>query len=248
MQPIPRISTRGYYDLRSGRTLKRNDYYLYPRNAFVKLCGVNELVIVVHGLRNDRAGAVAKATLARRRLRRLGYRYPVIGFSYDSNTTGAHLVKHARHALRVGEMIARKNGRNLGRFIIDYASNNPDTKIRLMGHSLGSLVIQSTIQYLAKHSDTTIESVHLFGASIPNDSFTRNKDGRLVDRVVRTKVMNYYAPTDEVLEMARSQRYIAMPLGLDGTADKPIAKYNQRRLVPVNHRFASYLQVLRSFP
>ena len=245
--PIPRISTRGYYDLHSGRTLKRNDYYLYPRNAFDKLDKIQEMVIVIHGLRNDRAGAVAKATLAKQRLYKLGYRYPVIGFSYDSNTTGAHLAKHARHALRVGEEIAKKNGRNLGTFILNYTECNPDTKIRLMGHSLGSLVILSTIQYLYKHGRDFIESVHLFGASIPDDSFT-SKHGKAVNHIVRTKVMNYYAPTDEVLGMAKSQRYIAMPLGLDGSAKRTISKYQQRRVVPINHRFASYLETLESFP
>ena len=49
---------------------------------------------------------------------------------------------------------------------------NPSIKIRLMGHSLGAQVILSTIQSLAKNSKNKgiIESVHLFGASIPANS------------------------------------------------------------------------------
>ena len=105
---------------------------------------------MIHGLRNDNAGAVAKVKLAKNRLRNLGYSHPVVGFSYDSNTTGAHLIKHAKKALAVGQSIAKKNGRNLGKFIEDFKKENPKTKIRLMGHSLGSQVILSTIEYLAK--------------------------------------------------------------------------------------------------
>jgi len=57
---------------------------------------------MIHGLRNDNAGAVAKAVMAKNKLQKLGYRYPVIGFSYDSNTTGAHRIAFAKQALGIG--------------------------------------------------------------------------------------------------------------------------------------------------
>ena len=101
----PRISTRGYYDLSSGKTIKNNKYYLYPKNQFSKFQNSKELTIMIHGLRNDNAGAVQKAVIAKNRLKKLGYSHNVIGFSYDSNTTGAHLIKHAKHALKVGIII-----------------------------------------------------------------------------------------------------------------------------------------------
>ena len=63
MKPIPRISTRGYYDLSTGETLKKNQYYLYPKKDFEKLKGSKELTIMIHGLRNDKKGAVAKAVI-----------------------------------------------------------------------------------------------------------------------------------------------------------------------------------------
>ena len=83
MKPISRISTRGYYDLLTGKTLKNNSYYLYPKKDFKKLIDSKELTIMIHGLRNDNAGAIAKVVLAKNRLRKLGYSYPVIGYSYD---------------------------------------------------------------------------------------------------------------------------------------------------------------------
>ena len=146
---ISRISTRGYYDLKYGKTIKKNSYFLYPKKDFEKFIGSKELVIMIHGLQNDNAGAIAKVILAKNRLTRLGYDFPVIGFSYDSNTTGAHLSKHVQRALSTGQIIAQKNGRNLTVFIEDFKSRSPKTKIRLMGHSLGSQVILSTVEHLA---------------------------------------------------------------------------------------------------
>lgn len=250
MKPVPRISTRGYYDLRTGKTLKKNNYYLYPKKDFEKLTDSKELTIMIHGLRNDNAGAIAKAVLARNRLRKLGYSHPVIGFSYDSNTTGAHLIKHAKHALAVGQSIAKKNGRNLGKFIEDFKESHPKIKIRLMGHSLGSQVILSTIEYLAKKKQNSgiLESVYFFGASITEDVPSSKKYGKLLQTVVSKKILNHYAPSDEVLSWADDKKYVLGPLGLNGAIGKPIKKYHQKLVKPKNHRFASYAAVLNRFP
>jgi hypothetical protein len=249
-RPIPRISTRGYYDLSNGETLKKNPYYLYPKKYFEKLSNSKELTIMIHGLRNDNAGAVAKAEIARNNLRRLGYAHPVIGYSYDSNTTGAHLIAYAKQALDVGVTIAKKNGRNLGMFIEDFKSIAPKTKIRLMGHSLGSQVILSTIERLAKKRQNTgiIESEHFFGASITSDVPSSKKYGPLLSKVIRGKIVNYYSPTDEVLFWADKANFVAGPLGLNGVSGKAISKYHQKKVKPENHRFASYAAVLKSFP
>ena len=185
MRPIPRISTRGYYDLSSGVTLKNNSYYTYPKNDFKKLIDSQEVTIMIHGLRNDNAGAVAKVVLAQKRLHKLGYAHPVIGYSYDSNTTGAHLIKHAKRALAVGQKIAIKNGKNLGAFIEDFKIVSPKTKIRLMGHSLGSQVILSTLEYLAKKRQNVdiVEAAYLFGASITEDVPSSKKYGKIIKKI-----------------------------------------------------------------
>jgi len=250
MKPVARISTRGYYDLSNGKTLKTNFYHLYPKKDFEKLIGSKELTIMIHGLQNDNAGAVAKIILARNRLRKLGYVYPVVGFSYDSNTTGAHLILYVKHALAVGQIIAKKNGRNLGKFIEDFKITSPKTKIRLMGHSLGSQVILSTIEYLARKKRYTgiIESVHFFGASITADTPSSKKYGKTLQTIVNKKIVNHFAPTDAVLHWANTAKYIQGPLGLNGAIGKTISKYHQKLVKPKNHRFASYAAVLNSFP
>ena len=248
-RPVSRISTRGYYDLTNGTTMKKNPYHLYPKKDFEKLIGSKELTIMIHGLGNDNAGAVEKVIIARNKLRRLGYHYPVIGFSYDSNTTGGHLMAFAKHAIAVGQMIAKKNGRNLAIFIEDFKSISPKTKIRLMGHSLGSQVILSTVERLSKNQNTgIIESAHFFGASIPSGVPSSKKYGPLLQRVIRGKIVNYYSPTDEVLFWGDHANFVSGPLGLHGATGKTISKYHQKLVSPENHRFASYAQVIKSFP
>ena len=250
MKPVTRISTRGYYDLSTGKTLKTNFYYLYPKKDFKKLIGSKELTIMIHGLQNDRAGAVAKVILARNRLHKLGYSYPIIGFSYDSNTTGSYSIIHVKHALAVGQIIAKKNGRNLGKFIEDFKTTNPKTKIRLIGHSLGSQVILSTVEYLAKKKLNLgiIDSVYFFGASITEDIPSSKKYGKILENIIHKKIINYYAPTDDVLYWSDKMGYVKGPLGLKGVIGKPISKYHQKLVKPKNHRFTSYVAVLNSYP
>lgn len=250
MKPIPRISTRGYYDLSSGATLKNNSYYTYPKNDFKKLVDSQEITIMIHGLRNDNAGAVAKVVLAQKQLRKLGYVHPVIGYSYDSNTTGAHLIKHAKRALAVGQKIAVKNGRNLGKFIEDFKETSPKTRIRLMGHSLGSQVILSALEYLAKKKKNIgiVEGAYFFGASITEDVPSSKKYGKILQSVINSKIVNHYAPKDEVLLWANKEKYVNGPLGLNGATGKPVRKYSQKLVRPKNHRFASYARVLNSYP
>jgi triacylglycerol esterase/lipase EstA (alpha/beta hydrolase family) len=250
MKSVTRISTRGYYDLLTGKTIKNNSYYLYPKQDFKKLIDSKELTIMIHGLRNDNAGAITKVVLAKNKLKNLNYSYPVIGYSYDSNITGAHLIKHAKRSLAAGQIIAKKNGRNLGKFLEDFKVNSPSTKIRLIGHSLGSQVILSTLEYLTKKKKNTgiVEGVYFFGASITDDVPASKKYGKILQDIVNTKIVNYYAPSDEVLGWADKEKFVKSPLGLNGATGKPVSKYRQTLLKPKNHRFASYVSVLKSFP
>ena len=202
---------------------------------------------MIHGLQNNKAGAVTKFKIAQRRLRALGYRYPVIGYSYDANTKGAHLKKSELHAIRVGQKIAKKNGRNLSKFIIDFKKQNSTTKIRLMGHSLGSEVILSTLQNLySKSKKPQVETIHFFGASLPSNF--QKSNSKILKNTVNSKIVNCYSPTDKVLRYSKEKGYVKNPLGLCGSTGKTISKYVQKKIKPKNHRFVSYAKVLKSFP
>ena len=205
---------------------------------------------MIHGLRNNRSGALAKYVIAQRRLKALKYKYPVIGYSYDSNTAGVQYKSTAISALRTGIVIAKKNGHNLSKFILDMKAKNPSQKIRLMGHSLGAQVILSTVQSLAKNSKSKgiIESVHIFASSIPANSFNPKKFGKEFQMVVNKKIINYYSPYDDVLRAAHTEKWIYPPIGYEGKVGKAISKYSQKLVKQRNHRFLSYSKNLKSFP
>ena len=246
---FPRISTRGFYNLDSGITIKNQPYHLYPKRSFDALVGTKEITIMIHGLRNNAPVALTKFVIAKKRLAYLGYKNPVVGYSYDSNTTGAQYISYALHALHTGLIIAGKNGRNLAKFVTDFKQKSPETKIRLMGHSLGAHVILSMIDNLARNAKNKgiIEAVYFFGGSIPSDALN-SKNGSHAQRIVATKIKNYYSPDDEVLRLADNWNWVNTPIGYRGARGKTISKYSQIMVKPKNHRFASYAAVLRSFP
>ena len=246
---FPRITTRGFYDLYSGKTIENESYRLYPKRDFETLIGSKEITIMIHGLRNNASGALTKFVVAKSRLAKLGYKNPVVGYSYDSNTVGVQYISHAFHALYTAVTIANKNGRNLARFVTDFKHRSPDTKIRLMGHSLGAHVIQSAVKNLAKNIKNRgiLEAAYFFGGSIPNDAFSL-RNGSAAQKIVMTKIRYYYSPYDDVLRAVDDWNLTFTPIGYRGAYGKTISKYSQTMVKPKNHRFASYAAVLRSFP
>ena len=247
---FPKISTRGFYDLKTGKTLKNISYDAYPKTSFEKISQKSEIVIMIHGLRNNKSGALAKYVIAEKRLKTLNYKYDVVGYSYDSNTAGVQYKSTALSALKVGVTIAKKNGKNLSKFIKDLKSKNSSIKIRLMGHSLGAQVILSTVESLAKNSENNgiIESVHLFGASIPANSLSPKIHGNKFQKIVNKKIMNYYSPYDDVLKAAHDEKWVDSPIGYRGALGTTCKKYHQKQVRPQNHRFASYAKTIKSFP
>ena len=244
---IPRISTRGFFDLKTGKTLKKKSYDLYPKKFFENIGGFPEFTIMVHGLRNNKEGALAKFKIAQQRLRHLGYKHPVIGFSYDSNVKNAHIKSYETRAMEIGKVIARKNAINLAKFILYCKKQNPNVRIRLMGHSLGSEVIIYALDKL-KRKKNIIEAVYFFGGSIPANSIHPQKFGKVLQNTVARKILNYYSPHDEVLKHAYQNNTTEKPIGYLGKEGKAVPKYAQKQVRPRNHRFASYAAVLRSYP
>ena len=247
MKRIPRISTRGFYDLENGRTVLDKSYNLYPKNFFESLGDFSEFTIMIHGLRNNKKGALAKFQIAQKRLRQLGYRFPVVGFSYDSNTKGVQYKSQVARATNIGRIIAKKNSTNLARFILDSKKKNPDAKIRLIGHSLGSEVIVHTLDKL-KHHKGIIESAYFFGGSVLADVTSPRKFGKAIQNTVRQKLTNYFSPYDDVLKSAYLCGLIEKPIGYAGADGKTVPKYTQKQVKPRNHRFASYAVTITSYP
>lgn len=243
---LPRITTRGYYDRATGATINGRKYSLFPPGLVRRLSGSAEIAIMVHGMRNDSAGAASKIQIATQRLAELGYTHPVIGFSYDSNIAGAHLARNRARALAVARIVARKNGLNLAFFITDFKRASPETAIRILGHSLGSEVILSAIRHLdQKNAPGMVEAVYLFAASVTRQDMSRC--GAALGGVIKAGLTNYYGPNDEELSEGHGSGINPYPVGLCGMrAGLPGCR--DVRVSPENHRFASYAAVLESFP
>lgn len=234
---FPRVTTRGHYDLRTGANKKTTykDYFLYPKYKFDKFDKVDEIVVFVHGMRNTRWGAIHGARLLRNKLRKLGYKHPVIAFSYDAEIREAHKPESYNKVLNTAFRIAKNNGiYNLTKFINDFKREHPFVKIRLVGHSLGCDVIS--------HINTEVYSIDLFGSPVEEVDLIRfGQGGKAV------YITNHYNPKDDVIKE-----------GIDkGIANRPtcIFKINSKfnniksKLNRANdHRFSSYLKGLKKFP
>jgi len=247
---IPRVSTRGYFDLRTGELKKDKKmfgYFLYPNYKFENILKAPEIVIFVHGMRNSRKGSVMGTNALRIKLRKLGYKHPVIGFTYDADVRGAHLEKNYHKVLDTAYEIAQHNTRNLFAFIRDLQwRRDYKGKIRLVGHSLGCLVVAGVLEQFRHREIGFVESVHMFGS--PVDSyFLLKRYNETIDEYVINKYVNYYNPKDDVIKEAMDKGELKDPTCLRKIPNVG-KKIIQKRIKAEDHRFKTYVDGLRSFP
>ncbi|MYJ27556.1 MAG: alpha/beta hydrolase [Cenarchaeum sp. SB0672_bin_9] len=244
---VPRITTRGYYDRRTAERLKQREYGVYPVNLLGDLVKLDEFVVVVHGMRNDSRGAASKVLIVADTLENLNYAGKVIGFSYDSDVIGGHQRSNLG-ALQVAREIAIMNGLHLARFVQDINMANPNTRIRIMGHSLGSEVVVHAIRHLSRFKNrNSVEAVYLFAASIGREYLNQSQVLESLQYTIRTTLTNYYFTNDEELQIGHSNGHNPYPAGLYGIGCKHDV-IRDVRVHPLNHRFSSYAAVMPSFP
>ena len=104
------------------------------------------------------------------------------------------------------------------------------------------------IAIITLQNNGIIESVHLFGASIPANSLSPKIHGNKFQKIVNKKIMNYYSPYDDVLKAAHDEKWVDSPIGYRGALGTTCKKYHQKQVRPQNHRFASYAKTIKSFP
>lgn len=133
------------------------------------------------------------------------YTAPLIGFSWDSNTPVNE------NGWEIAKIIAEKNGPKLAQFIIDFKNKCRDSDVRLIAHSLGAVVVNSTLVSLAKnqawnitnnHSSNgfNVTSVHLLGAAIERNATASNTTfGEAIEKVV-DNFYNLRSSEDNMLE------------------------------------------------
>ena len=86
------------------------------------------------------------------------------------------------------------------------------------------------------------------GPSLESNFAKSNKSGKILQKVVKSKILNYYCPSDQVLKQSYLDGLVKNPLGYLGSSKKTVKKFKQKRIFAKNHRFASYCIMIKSFP
>lgn len=182
-----------------------------------------ETVVYVHGFQNSENGAIENFNLSKDSLALNDYNYPVIGFSWDSDL-GWYEFDEANY-------IANLNGPKLAQFVKDFNAACTDTKIRLVGHSLGNRVVLTTIQKL--HNDNwpgEVTSVHLLGAAVKWDVIGKNKAFGVAIEDKVGEFHNKFNKNDRILYWGLWGKY-SPPLGVwgveQGLVNIPINYFEQ---------------------
>jgi pimeloyl-ACP methyl ester carboxylesterase len=187
--------------------------------------GPEELVVMVHGW--DKPPDEA-AKVFRKFTRALGeeeYGVPVVGFGWDS-------AEGVRADYYDADDVARRNGRKLAAFLLDYQQANPTTTLRVVAHSMGARVTLSALTSLVEEYDADarnlVGSVDLLGAAVDESSLAPGGAGGVgsgglrddyhyhepVERVTE-RTRNFYNLTDETLA-AYTLAHFDTPLGIHG--------------------------------
>ena len=148
--------------------------------------GVDELCIFAHGWNgtessDDNAHALELA------LEHNGYEVPVAAARWEADTVN----------FWGAESNADVAGERLADWLREYRSQNPETTLRLLGHSLGARVSLATLSALA--GDLTLETVSLFGAAVDEDDVC--DDGTYADGIRESaeRVYAYNSRDDDVI-------------------------------------------------
>jgi pimeloyl-ACP methyl ester carboxylesterase len=190
-----------------------NSYQLLDIKNLSNTCP-DEVAIFVHGWGQNEAQAKERFDRVKMSLENNSYKYPFVGFSWDSDTEWI-----------AAKFIAKWNGPKLADFIVslmDHCKQNNDKvmKIRLISHSLGARVILSALDSLHKSpiwnaNNFKIASVDLLGAAVDDEEVTTNPKYILEDKTnwgspksdygqaIEEEVVtfsNLYSSKDNVLE------------------------------------------------
>jgi pimeloyl-ACP methyl ester carboxylesterase len=185
----PLVSTRNNFNLGTGELLQGHnstDYNAMNVPGLQSSQCPKEMVVLVHGIWvGEAVGANALEDSseifdrARMSLAHNHYTNPLVGFSWDSNTK----LSLDGSGWNIGKLIAKDNGPKLAQFILDYMNTckqrSQDTKIRLIGHSMGARVILSALESLDSNqqwnkNNFKISSVHLLGAAVDDEEVSKN--------------------------------------------------------------------------
>lgn len=180
-----------------------------------------EIAIYVHGFKRDDIEAKEEFNRLQTSLLHNNYRIPLVGFIWDSKTDWL-----------TAKTNAIKNGPNLAKVITNFTKECSNTDIRILAHSLGAAVVNSTLVSLNENVTLTskISSVHLLGAAINNSLIAENT---LLGNATENKVgefYNLYNPEDDGLTVNQLENN--QSLGLVGALKLNVpSNYNEANII-----------------
>ena len=192
------VSTRNVFDTITGVQEQNIDIIFNDISSLLDLNENNcpgELVIYVHGVWASQADAFEQTERVFLSLQNRGYTYPVVGYSWDSDTAFAlDNEDFSEQGWEVAKMIANGNGPLLSKFILGYKELCLTDNIRMIAHSLGARVTLSALSDLHNHffdddeiihtnEPKTIKSVHLLGAAVNLEQISTNPSNCLIDEL-----------------------------------------------------------------
>jgi hypothetical protein len=204
------VSTRGHFDyLTTGELISghnRTDYEYYNDSSSgieseIICPPQKEIAVYIHGVWTDETMANEQFDRTAKSLVANNYSIPLIGFSWDSNTTLNKI------GWEIAKKIAADNGLKLAQFIFDLKNKCKDTDLRFIAHSLGAAVVNSTLITISNNQtlnnnngNFNIKSVHLLGAAMDrNEAASNTTFGKAIEDAV-DNFYNLRNPEDNMLE------------------------------------------------
>ncbi|MFB6163860.1 MAG: DUF726 domain-containing protein [Haloarculaceae archaeon] len=151
----------------------------------------SEVVFYVHGwLERLAGGAKDQGYTVECALERAGYDYPVVTVKWPSNSINPQSSIEPANA----------SGRALAQWLKAYQSDNPETTIRLVAHSLGARTSLACIDELVAIGGDPVDSLAILGGAVVRDVVTVG--GEFGDAVAdgAGTVHNYYSQEDAVID------------------------------------------------
>jgi hypothetical protein len=219
----PRIDTSDHFDTTWWGSVYRTDGN--TEDSYDTAGGTlpeepDELVVHVHGWRNDEECGIAAIEATGDTYDAVDYDDPVTGLTWDS-----------AYAWWNAKEIADRNAPKLAAFLTEYAEQNPETTLRVQAHSLGARVLAETLLELDEEgADDVLTSAVFMAGAIDNESVAVNGEyGPAIENVV-DHAENFWMPDDDVLDWAYSTFEFSQAIGNDGCDGEPPANYTDREV------------------
>jgi esterase/lipase superfamily enzyme len=183
----------------------------------------DELVVYIH--RWLRTPETVDETFPRQQaaIEEAGFDGPVVNYAWDADTTEL--------GWWIGVEYARMNGVKLAAFLTEYARRSPETRLRVIGYSLGAWMLASAAQSLDTWPEApTLDSATFLAAAVPHDAVSL--DGQYGPSLAAStaQVDNFWNPDDQILGINFRVAEQTKALGASGISGPAPSNYTDHRV------------------